>query len=63
MDQDTVREIGKAHDVLYEALKFHENRDRMNAAIHLAGEVRYSPLTVRIQTAHEGLRNLLKNVD
>lgn len=38
----------KIYDAVSATVKFHEKRDEINSYLHL-GEVRYSPLTVRLQ--------------
>lgn len=63
MEADTIREIEKAYDALTHAVEYHTKKDEMNAATHLAAQPRYSPLTSRLQTAHEGLKRLLMAVD
>jgi hypothetical protein len=39
---------------------FHRHRDLMNGAIHLAREVRFSPITSETIAARERLESLLK---
>lgn len=46
VDQSDLEKIG---DVLLAAVRFHERRDEMNGAVHLAQQIRYSPLTVQLQ--------------
>ncbi len=50
---------------IYDALKgnelFHTSRDKMNSALHLAKEVRYSPLTTETINAVERMEHLLKD--
>lgn len=50
----------KILDILKSNEDFHTNRDRMNGAVHLAREVRYSPLTSETIAARERVENLLK---
>lgn len=41
--------LDKIHGALADASEWAEHRDRMNAMVHL-GEVRWSPLTLRLQS-------------
>jgi len=50
----------KILDVLKANEKFHRNRDNMNASIHLAKEMRFSPITSETISAVERLENLIK---
>jgi hypothetical protein len=50
----------KVLDVLKGNELFHKSRDIMNGALHLAKEVRYSPLTTETINAVERLENLIK---
>ena len=49
----------KILDALKGNEEFHTNRDRMNGVLHLAKEVRYSPLTSETIAARERLEKLL----
>jgi len=49
----------KIMDVLQENVEFHVNRDKMNGAVHLAKEVRYSPLTSETMGAFDRVRSLI----
>ena len=40
---------------------FHTSRDKMNGALHLAKEVRYSPLTTETINARERLEIIIIN--
>jgi hypothetical protein len=60
LTEDKKRMLMKIRDVLREAREFHELRDQMNARLHCARETRYSPLTVRLQTANDELDLLIK---
>jgi len=51
----------KILDVLKVNEDFHRNRDLMNGSIHLAKEVRFSPITSETISAKERLEKLLKN--
>jgi hypothetical protein len=53
-------ELLKILDVLKGNEEFHTNRDRMNGAVHLAKEVRYSPLTSETIAARERLEKILE---
>ena len=50
----------KVLDVLRNNEEFHRNRDKMNASIHLAKEMRFSPITSETISAVERLERLLK---
>lgn len=50
----------KILDALKGNEEFHRKRDEMNGAVHLAREVRYSPLTSETIAARERLENLLR---
>jgi hypothetical protein len=60
MDTNEKRELGKVFDALEAAHRFHVNRDTMNAAGHLAAQVRYSPLTSELEASLETLKRLLE---
>ena len=49
----------KILDVLKVNEEFHRNRDLMNGALHLAKEVRFSPLTSETISAVERLNSIL----
>ena len=49
----------KIADVVHRAAQFHANRDHMNQALHLATEVRYSPLTSELLATQDRLAALL----
>ena len=49
----------KLRDALKMNVEFHANRDRMNGAVHLAREVRYSPLTSETMSAYDRVVALL----
>lgn len=44
-------DLQKIRDALHKAHEHHDFRDRMNAALHLASEVRFSPLTSVLASA------------
>lgn len=52
-------DLDKIHDAMIDAEAFFVHRDSMNAAVHLAGDVRYSPITSRIQAERERLSRIL----
>lgn len=54
-----VSDLFKIYDVLRRSVEHHKHRDISNAALHLAGETRYSPLTSELMAAEERLRNIL----
>lgn len=49
----------KILDALKANEEFHRNRDQMNGMIHLAREVRFSPITSETIAARERLEKLL----
>ncbi|MCL4866986.1 MAG: hypothetical protein KJZ47_13910 [Gemmatimonadales bacterium] len=53
----------KILDALDRAAAFFSHRDEMNAAVHLATQVRYSPLTSEVEAARDRLRALLLEPD
>jgi len=52
-------DVQKILDVLIMNEEFHIHRDKMNGAIHLAKEVRYSPITSETISAKERLEKLI----
>jgi hypothetical protein len=48
-----VSDLSKIADALREATGFFKKRDEMNAAVHLAHDVRYSPITHTVEAAYE----------
>ena len=50
----------KILDALTVAAEHHVYRDRMNGSLHLAKEVRFSPLTSELISARERLEALLR---
>lgn len=57
-----VSDLEKVWDVLKRNADFHIYRDKMNGELHLAGQVRLSPLTSETISAKERIENLLKEV-
>jgi hypothetical protein len=56
-------DIEKVLDALIHAAEHHVYRDRMNGSLHLAKEVRFSPLTSELIAARERLEKLLAEDD
>ena len=52
-------DIEKVLDAIQHAAEHHVYRDRMNGCLHLAKEVRFSPLTSELIAARERLEKLL----
>jgi hypothetical protein len=52
-------DLEKVHDVLSVALRHHRARDESNAALHLAAQARYSPLTSQLESEYERLTHVL----
>lgn len=53
-------DVLKVYDVLDRAVEFHRLRDEMNAQLHLAKQVRYSPLTNELINQRNRLHELLE---
>lgn len=52
-------DVEKVLDAIAHAAQHHVYRDRMNGSLHLAKEVRFSPLTSELIAARERLEKLL----
>lgn len=52
-------DVEKVLDAVMHAAEHHVYRDRMNGCLHLAKEVRFSPLTSELIAARERLEKLL----
>lgn len=52
-------DVEKVLDAISHAAQHHVYRDRMNGSLHLAKEVRFSPLTSELIAARERLEKLL----
>ena len=52
-------DLEKVLDALRNAAEHHIYRDRMNGSLHLAKEVRFSPLTSELVSARERVEALL----
>jgi len=57
-----VSDLEKILDAMEAALRHNAARDEMNAAQHLANQVRYSPLTTVLSTEIERLEQIIKDV-
>jgi hemerythrin-like domain-containing protein len=55
-------DMEKVLDTVTHAAEHHVYRDRMNGSLHLAREVRFSPLTSELIAARERLEKLLAEV-
>ena len=53
------QDLVKIKDIMERLVTFHKKRDEMNAELHLAKEVRYSPLTIQAMAELDRLTNLL----
>ena len=51
----------KIEDALIRAESFFRFRDKMNGSIHLATEVRYSPITSVVEAARDRCRDILES--
>jgi ribosomal 50S subunit-associated protein YjgA (DUF615 family) len=56
-------DLEKIHDALDKNHSHHTHRDAMNAAIHLAEKVRWSPITSETEAALQRVNELLAEVD
>ena len=56
-------DLQKILDTLKANEDFHRKRDEMNSALHLAKEVRFSPLTSETISARERLEKLIEEVN
>lgn len=56
-------DLEKVLDAMVSAKKFFLRRDEMNAEVHLAREVRYSPLTTECAAQCDRLRIMLETKD
>ncbi len=54
-----VTDLEKIYDALASSLIFFKRRDEMNAEVHLAREVRYSPLTATVEAELERLGTII----
>lgn len=54
--QVELSDLQKIEDALSEAYTHHYHRDRMNATLHLAKEVRFSPLTSMLSSELDRVR-------
>lgn len=52
-------DLEKILDILKANEEFHRSRDKMNSSLHLAKEIRFSPLTSETISARERLENIL----
>lgn len=56
-------DLEKILDTLVAAKRFFEHRDKMNAEVHLAREVRFSPLTTETAAQCDRVRAMLEGKD
>lgn len=54
LTEDTSQDLILIETALLDAISFHQHRDEMKASLHLQG-VRYSPLTEKLQFAHDAV--------
>lgn len=54
-------DVTKIVDVLQRASTFFRRRDEMNAEVHMAREVRYSPLTSEVDATLDRVKRILEN--
>ena len=52
-------DLQKIGDALSMNVKFHKCRDEMNASAHLAGSIRYSPITSETEAALDRVHSFI----
>ena len=60
MIEITLSDFQKITDILKKAHDHHDFRDRMNAILHLATEVRFSPLTSELESNYIRAKEILQ---
>jgi len=60
---DLHRELSKIHDVLVLVDEHLAAKDKMNAALHMAREVRSTPLSVAVGGAKKDLEALMERME
>ena len=55
-------DLEKLHDILVKACQHHIARDEMNAMLHLADNVRFSPLTSELISARDRVDAILREM-
>lgn len=60
LSKDDLVDLKKVLDALRANRDFHRYRDAMNAQVHMAAEVRFSPLTSVTESAVDRLAMLIK---
>lgn len=53
-------DLEKIFDALKAGLEFHRSRDQMNAQLHMAENVRYSPLTSVLEAERDRVSRILQ---
>ncbi len=56
-----VADLYKIHDVLYNAYDHHKHRDISNTKLHLAAEVRISPLTSELEAQLNRVKDIIQH--
>lgn len=59
---DMARELAKIRDAVSGAVRHFDAEAEMNAALHLATEVRPAPLAVAVKTARDDLDRLIREL-
>lgn len=62
-NEDLKRELQKILEAVELAVQHHEKSNEANAALHASPKVLYSPLTTKLQSADNTLRNLILMLD
>lgn len=61
-NEDLVRELMKIGDVVFTAKRHFEHEAAMNAALHMAENVRPAPLATAIATASDSIQRLISEL-
>lgn len=62
MDDNLKRELQKVYDVVCAVDNHLSSKDEMNAALHMASEVRHTPLTSAVKGAKASLLDLIHDL-
>ena len=59
----SISALEKIHDALELNVTFHKRRDEMNATVHQAAQVRYSPITTTTEAELERVKAILRGAE
>jgi len=62
-DEDLARELKKVHDVLKKVDQHFHHKDQMNAALHMASEVRSTPLAAAVKVANATIYDIIAEAE